>query len=71
MYSSILFNLTINGGGKEIRCPLYRRLGEPRASEHAWKILPPLGFNPGSIQPVVRHYTDYIILAHMTFVISN
>ena len=39
--------------------PLYRRLGGPQArSARLWKISPPPGFDPRTIQPVASHYTD-------------
>ena len=35
------------------RNPLYRRLGEPHGrSRRVWKISPPLGFDPRTIQPL-------------------
>jgi hypothetical protein len=40
--------------------PLYRRLGGPQ--DHRgweWKISPPLGKDPWTIQPVASRYTDY------------
>jgi hypothetical protein len=40
--------------------PLYRRLGGPQGrSGQAWKISPPLGFDPWTIQPIGSRYTDY------------
>jgi hypothetical protein len=40
--------------------PLYRRLGGPQGrSGQVWKISPPLGFDPWTIQPVASRYTDY------------
>jgi hypothetical protein len=47
-----------------IQYPLYRRLGGPQ-SWSGWygKAFPPPGFDPQTIQPVVRHYTDYTIPA--------
>jgi hypothetical protein len=37
--------------GKETRCPLYRRLGEPQGrSGRVRKISPPLGFDPRTVQ---------------------
>jgi len=36
----------------------------PRASGWVWKILPPPGFNPQTIQTVASQYTDYTILTH-------
>jgi len=42
--------------------PLYRRLGGPQGqSGWVWKISPPTGFNPRTVQPVVSHYTDCAI----------
>jgi hypothetical protein len=39
--------------------PLYRRLGGPASqSGWVWIFLPPPGFDPRTIQPVVSHYTD-------------
>ena len=41
------------------RYPLYRRLGGPQGwFGQMWKISPPLGFNPQTVQPIVNHYTD-------------
>jgi len=40
--------------------PLYRRLGGTQGqSGQAWKISPPPGFDPRTIQPIASHYTDY------------
>jgi hypothetical protein len=48
----------------KIQYPLYRRLGVPQGwSGWVWKILPPLGFNPQTVQPVASCYTDWAILA--------
>ena len=48
-----------------IRYPLYRRLGRPQGwSGWVRKILPPPGFDPRTLQPVVSRYTDYAIPAH-------
>ena len=42
------------------RYPLYRRLGGPQGRyRRVRKISPPLGFDPRSVQPVARRYTDY------------
>jgi hypothetical protein len=50
---------------KETQYPLYRRLGGPEGwPGWVWKTMPPLGFNPQIVQPVVVHYTDYAIPAH-------
>ena len=39
--------------------PLYRRLGGPQGWYGVvWKISPPLGFDPRTVQPTVSHYTD-------------
>jgi hypothetical protein len=44
---------------------LYRRLGGPQGrSGQVQKILPPLGFDPWTVQPVVSHYTDWAIPVH-------
>jgi hypothetical protein len=44
--------------------PLYRRLGGPQGwSGCVWKILSPPGFDPRTVQPVARRYTDWAILA--------
>ena len=45
------------------RHPLYRRLGGSQGRfGQAWKISPPPGFDPQTVQPVVSRYTDYAIL---------
>ena len=42
------------------RYPLYRRLCGPQGrSEQVWKISPPPGFDPRTVQPVASRYTDY------------
>ena len=42
-----------------IRCPLYRKLGDPRGrSGQVRKIPPPLGFDPRIAQAVPSSYTD-------------
>jgi len=47
------------------RYPLYRRLGGPQGrSGQVWKITPPPGFNPQTVQPVASHYTLLSYLAH-------
>jgi hypothetical protein len=44
---------------------LYSRLGGPQGwSGQVWKISPPPGFDPRTIQPVANHYTDYAVLVH-------
>ena len=53
--------------GKETRYPLYRRLGGPQCrSGRVWKISPPLGFDPRTVQPVASSYTEYAIPTHST-----
>jgi hypothetical protein len=43
----------------EIPYPLYRRLGGPQGwCGRVQNILPPLGFDFRTIQPVVSHYTN-------------
>ena len=40
--------------------PLYMRLGGPQGrSGQVWKISPPPGFDPRTVQPVASRYTDY------------
>ena len=47
------------------RCPLYGRLCGPQGrSGRLWKISPPPGFDPRTVQPVAFHYTVYAIPAH-------
>ena len=42
------------------RYPLYRRLVGPQGrSGQVWKISPPPGFNPRTVQPIASRYTDY------------
>jgi len=49
--------------------PLHRRLGGHQGqSGQVLKILPPLGFNPWNLQPIVSHYNDYTFLALYTAV---
>jgi len=37
--------------------PLYRRLGRPQGwSRQVWEISPTIGFNPWTVQPIVRCY---------------
>ena len=41
------------------RYPLYRRVFGPQGrSRQVWKISPPSGFDPRTVQPVVSRYTD-------------
>jgi hypothetical protein len=50
----------------KIRYMLYRRLGGPQGqSGQVRNILPPLGFDPWTVQPVVNRYTNGAILAHI------
>ena len=52
--------------GKGTPYPFYRRLGGLRGwSRQARKILPPLGFDPQTIQPVVSRYPGCVIPAAM------
>jgi hypothetical protein len=49
---------------EKTRYPLYRRLGVPQdRSGQVWKISPPPRFDPRTIQPAARRYTDYGIPA--------
>jgi hypothetical protein len=44
--------------------PLYRRLGGSQGqSGGVWKILPPPGFDPRTVQPIASRYTDGAIPA--------
>jgi hypothetical protein len=44
---------------------LYRKLGGHQGrSGRVRKILPPLGFDPRTVQPVASRYTDWAIAAH-------
>ena len=48
------------------RYPLYRRMGGPQGrSGRVWKISPPPGFDPRTVQPVASRYTDWAISAHI------
>ena len=47
------------------RYPLYRRLGGTQGwCGRVLKILPPLGFDPQTVQLVASRYADYPIPAH-------
>jgi len=73
MYSSTLFLTSALEGGEgsashpgrtllpgKTWYPLYRRLGGPQGwSGQVWKISPPPGFDPRTVQPVGSRYTDY------------
>jgi hypothetical protein len=49
------------------RVPLYRRLGGPQGrSGQVWKISPPPGFDPRTVQPVASRYTPLRYPAHNT-----
>jgi hypothetical protein len=53
---------------KESRYQLYRRMGEPRGlSRRVQKILPPLGFETRTVQPVASRYTNYGITVALPF----
>jgi hypothetical protein len=39
----------------------------PRPTGRVMNILPPLGFNPRTVQPVAIRYTDYAISAHCSW----
>jgi hypothetical protein len=48
------------------RYPFYRRLGGPQGrSGQVWKIWPPLGFDPRTVQSVASRYTDWAIQPHV------
>jgi hypothetical protein len=78
MYSSTLSLISaLRGGGWSTPRPsrftpgknrhsLYRRLGGPRGrSVLVQNISPSLGFDPRTVQPVARRYTDWAIRAHI------
>jgi hypothetical protein len=49
--------------------PLYRRLVGPHGqSGQARKFLPPPGFDPLTVQPIVNRYTDYVTPAHVKII---
>ena len=49
---------------KETRYSLYKRVVGPQGrSGRVWKISPPAGFNPRTVQPVASSYTDWAIAA--------
>jgi len=51
---------------KETRYPFYGRLtGSQAQFGRVWKIPSPPGFDPRTVQPVARRYTDYTIPAHV------
>ena len=53
------------------RYPLYRRLDGPQGmSEWVWKISPPPGFDPRTVQSVTSRYTDCITPAPIKIVIN-
>ena len=44
---------------EKTRCPFYRRLGGPQGrSGLVWKISPPLGFDPRTVQSVASRRTE-------------
>jgi hypothetical protein len=54
--------------GKETQYPMYRRMGGPQGQAgQVQKILPPLGFDPQTVQPVASRYTDWAIPAHLHY----
>jgi len=49
------------------RYPLYRRLGGAQGRPgQVRKISPARGFDPWTVYPIARRYTDYAIRAHVT-----
>ena len=52
--------------------PLYGRLGMPQdRSRRVQIILPPLGFNPQTVQSIASHYTDWTFPAHNNYTCSD
>jgi hypothetical protein len=46
--------------------PLYRRLGGPQGQcGQVWKVLPSLGLDPRTVQPIASRYTDYAVPTHL------
>jgi hypothetical protein len=55
--------------GKQTRYPLSMRLVGPKGqSGRVWKISPPPGFDPWTVQPIVSLCTEYANLANMVVV---
>jgi hypothetical protein len=51
---------------------LYRRLGGPQGqSGKMWKISPPLGSDPWTVQPIGSRYTDYATLPTSAYCMST
>jgi len=54
------------------RYQLYKRLDGPHGrSGKVWKISPPPGFDPRTVQPVASRYTDWAILALRIYLWQN
>jgi hypothetical protein len=54
--------------GKEIRDPLYWRLGEPQnRSDFVRNISPSSGFDPRTVEPVASRYTDDTVWANIGY----
>ena len=50
------------------RYPLHRRLGGPQGrSGRVWKISPPPGLDPRTVQSVAIRYTDWAIPAYLRY----
>jgi len=49
--------------------PLYHRERAPGLSDGCGKSRPPPGFDPRTAQPVASHYTDYVVPAHLLFLV--
>ena len=55
---------------RKTQYPLCRRLGGPQGqSGRVWKISPPPGFDPQTVQPVTSRYTDCTIPAHCYIIV--
>jgi len=65
--STLSLTLAVDGGGWSMSCPwdkgrvpVVQEAGcVPWPVWMVWKILPPPGFDPWTMQPVVSHYTYY------------
>jgi hypothetical protein len=54
------------------RYQVYRRLGGPQGRfGRVRKISPPPGFDPRTVQPLERHYTDGAIPVHTVSIVKN
>jgi len=70
--STLSLTLALDGGGWPMSClweidqvPVVQEVGcVPWPVWMVWKIFPPPGFGPWTMQPVVSHYTYYTVPVH-------